>query len=466
MRDELIVRGGWDWMVNPISLSLEILLIDLVLAKWFFIEGSSVVGFVVLLLFALIYRWFDFSSQTKLQVYMIGSIAFVELMVVFSELVVDRTLIQSFLCVSLLMVGVFHISKVKIVVMGEVIHARDMFGMWEFNLVKTSVEVREPGVSSLLRTGELIFRDGGQIFRVSGLNRPELLRRRLIDEWGAIPHFQKASWAGTLWIFLFLIAMIAIIESTLFVVIYWLLPAGGIVLVAGSLGIWFVANMCILNIRIPRYPIDPAGDVRHQNKIAEGMWTEIFHEKEGWVTKQLFRCGWGHNDYVRHRVPVVGSKICGKWNPLALVIIHSAMLVYQMIGIKRRIIYQDFIRALPKTRLEFESPYRYSQEWVANKFIVENVPGDVRAQMNGLQEDLMRVGLWIDDMHAGNFRINDCSKILAIDGELYTDGEVFLKNLLVLLFDGRQVKGMVPVLGCTRIVRWVDHRPSVDDVVG
>ena len=68
-------------------------------------------------------------------------------------------------------------------------------------------------------------------------------------------------------------------------------------------------------------------------------------------------------------------------------------------------------------------------------------------------------------MHAGNFRINDHSKILAIDGELYTDGEVFLKNLLVLLFDGRQVKGMTPVLGCTRIVRWVDHRPSVDDIV-
>tara|TARA_B100001750_G_scaffold245033_1_gene263712 strand:- start:805 stop:2205 length:1401 start_codon:yes stop_codon:yes gene_type:complete len=466
MRDELVVRGGWDWMMNPIFLSLEILLIDWLLVELFLIENPNVVGFVGLILFALIYRWFDFSSQTKLQAYMIGSIAFVELVVVFSELAIDRTLIQYFLCASLLMVGIFHICKVKIVVIGEVIHARDMFGSQEFNLVKTSVEVREPGISALLRTGELILRGGGEIFRISGLNRPELLRRRLIDEWGAIPHFQRASWAGTLWIFLFLIVMIVIIESTLFIVIYWLLPVGGVALAAGSLGTWFVVNMCILNVRIPRYPHDPAGDLRHQNKIADGMWTEIFHEKDGWVTKQLFRCGWGHNDYVRHRVPVVGSKICGKWNPLALVIIHAAMLVYQMIGIKRRIIYQDFVRALPKTRLEFESPYRYSQEWVPNKFIVENVPSDARAQMSELQEDLVRVGLSIDDMHAGNFRINDHSKILAIDGELYTDGEVFLKNLLVLLFDGRQVKGMTPVLGCTRIVRWVDHRPSVDDIVG
>ena len=466
MRDELVAKGGWDWMLNPIFLSLEILLIDLLLEKCFFVETLDVVGFVVMILFALIYRWFDFSSQTKIQVYMIGSVAFIEVMAVLSELVIDRTMIQSLLCASLLGVGVFHISKVKIVVTGEVIHARDMFASRDFDLSKTSVEVREPGISTLLRTGELILRDGDQIFRVSGLTRPEFLRRRLIDEWGAIPHFQKASWSGTLWIFLFLIAIIATIESALFIMIYWLLPVEGVALVGGSLGVWFVANMCILNIRIPRYPVDPAGDLRHQNKIADGMWTEIFHENDEWVTKQLFRCGWGHNDYVRHRVPVVGSKICGKWNPVALVIIHVAMLVYQMIGIKRRIIYQDFIRALPKTRLEFEYPYRYSQEWVPNKFIVENVPSDVRAQMNELQEDLGRVGLTIDDMHAGNFRINDGSKILAIDGELYTDGEVFLKNLLVLLFDGWQVKGMTPVLGCTRIVRWVDHRPSVDEIVG
>tara|TARA_B100000029_G_C17039390_1_gene765329 strand:- start:86 stop:514 length:429 start_codon:yes stop_codon:yes gene_type:complete len=141
------------------------------------------------------------------------------------------------------------------------------------------------------------------------------------------------------------------------------------------------------------------------------------------------------------------------------------MLIYQMIGIKRRVIYQDFIRALPKTKLENGAPYRYSQEWVPHKFVKENLPLNVRSQMRLLQEDLIRVGLWIDDMHAGNFRINDCGEILAIDGELYTDGEVFLKNLLVRLVDGRQVKGMVPVLDCARIVRWVDHRPSVDGIV-
>ena len=93
------------------------------------------------------------------------------------------------------------------------------------------------------------------------------------------------------------------------------------------------------------------------------------------------------------------------------------------------------------------------------------MPVDVQSQMNEFQNDLSLTGLTIDDMHANNFRINDRLEIQAIDGELYTDGEVFLKTFLVRLFDGRQVKGMESVLGCNRIVRWVDHRPSVDDFV-
>ena len=88
MRGEWIGRGGWDWMFNPIFLSLEILLIDLVLANTFAIESPNIVGSAVLLLFGLIYKWVDFSSQTKLQVYMNGATAILELVIVFSEIFV------------------------------------------------------------------------------------------------------------------------------------------------------------------------------------------------------------------------------------------------------------------------------------------------------------------------------------------------------------------------------------------
>ncbi len=216
MRGELVGKGGWDWMFNPIFLSLEILLIDLVLAKTFAIESPNIVGSAVLLLFGLIYKWVDFSSQTKLQVYMISATGLLELAIVSSDFSIDRTLIQSILCVAILVVGVFHISRTRIFMMGDTIRVHGLVGKREFALAKTSVEVREPGISILLRSGELILHEDGEICRASGIYRPELLRRKLIDEGGAIPHFQRASWAGTLWVFLLVLAMIAFIESALF----------------------------------------------------------------------------------------------------------------------------------------------------------------------------------------------------------------------------------------------------------
>ena len=99
MRGELVGKGGWDWMFNPIFLSLEILLIDLVLAKTFAIESPHIIGSAVLLLSGLIYKWVDFSSQTKLQVYMISVTGLLELAIVSSDFSIDRTLIQSILCV-------------------------------------------------------------------------------------------------------------------------------------------------------------------------------------------------------------------------------------------------------------------------------------------------------------------------------------------------------------------------------
>ena len=462
---ELGARGGWGWILNPMFLSMEILFIDFILSKWFFIETCSIVGSFVLFVFATIYSWFDFSSQTKLQIYIICVAAISELGILSSKLLIDRTLIQLSLCAAILVCGAFHILVLRVRVIDGSIHARSMFKANKFNPENTTVEIREPGISIIMKTGDLILRDDNFEIRLSGLKNPYLIRRGLIDKFGVSPHFQKATWAGTLWIFLLIVIVIVAIECYLFILIYQAMPANGVTQSIGSLAVWFIANMCILNVRIPRYPNDPANDLRHQTKIAEGMWTEIFHEKDGWVTKQLFRCGWGHNDYTEHRVPVIGSKICGKWNPLVLVIIHSTMLIYQMVGVKRRIVYQDFIRALPKTKLEVGAPYRYSQQWVENGFVSENMPQDVHSQMSDLQEDLSRVGLFIDDMHAGNFRIDQDSRIQAIDGELYTDGEVFVKSLLVRLVDGHRVEGMSPVLGYDRIVRWVDHRTSVDDIL-
>ena len=167
-----------------------------------------------------------------------------------------------------------------------------------------------------------------------------------------------------------------------------------------------------------------------------------------------------------HRAPVLGSKICGERNPLALVIIHNIMLLYQMVGIHRRRIYQDFIEAIPGTEIPSHGRYRYTQELAP--FPLSSVSGtdSIMVQLSVLNSQLSESGLNLDDIHAGNVRVAKNGRIKIVDGELYTDGEVLIKTILVRFFDGRRVSGMEPVLGFDRIVRWVDDRTSVDEILG
>ena len=225
-----------------------------------------------------------------------------------------------------------------------------------------------------------------------------------------------------------------------------------------------IISILLLNIRIPRVRINPALDIMDLELVDTGMWTQIFQLNETTVVKQLFRCGWGHNNYNDHKAPIIGKKMCGRWNPIALVIMHNLMLIYQMIGVHRRKIFEHHIEAIPRTYTVHGRYFRYLQEHVPKPLNLENMPEDIKDQFILLNEELEKSGLFIDDIHAGNVRINSDGKIKLVDGELYTDGEVLIKNFLVNGIDNR-LNGMEKVLGCERIIRWVDHRVSVDDLL-
>jgi hypothetical protein len=142
------------------------------------------------------------------------------------------------------------------------------------------------------------------------------------------------------------------------------------------------------------------------------------------------------------------------------------MLLYQMVGIHRRRIYQDFIESIPGTGIPSHGRYRYTQELAALPLSTVTGTDSIMHQFSSLNSQLRESGLNLDDIHAGNVRLAKNGRIKIVDGELYTDGEVLIKTILVRLFDGRRVSGMEPVLGFDRIVRWVDNRTSVDEILG
>ena len=280
----------------------------------------------------------------------------------------------------------------------------------------------------------------------------------------------KQPWIGTIPFFVMLLAFV-----TGLLVIFFFLSYN---IFAPYLPLWASLSLSIissfmlfalfLNIPIPRRKNDPASDLSSTDKIAEGAWCSVYrkpNEKDR-VVKQLYFCGWGHNDYRKHRAFVIGKeKICGKWNPLILWFLHNYMLLYQMIGLKRRLRFEHAIPALPTTYNVDYKGLRYEQTYVPKELTVENCPKDIVEQFKKLNADLERCGLYIDDVHARNVRLTEDGQIQIVDGELYSGGEEWIKSKLVVLFNGEMVSNMEKVLGNDRIIAWVDHRERVDSIV-
>jgi hypothetical protein len=448
------------FFVNPIFLSLEIIFINIFLDFQFDINEVSFLGGSVFAVFSLIYFFLDFSPVTPAQTSLILMAAISELILSFGSYDFSKYWIMLILVIFQIVVGFSYYRRSPILVSNDGISIHgDSFPMKDL-----AVEVRIRMAGGFFGFGDITIHHAAKKHMVSGIHQPMEVRRVLIDDYDIKPHPQHASWTGTLIPFLTFLTILLSANVVIFSIMYSYfneLSTSFRILASIISMIFFV--LILLNIRIPRVRMDPASDLLHLNIINTGTWTQIFEKTDSLVVKQLYRCGWGHNDYRDHKAPVIGKKICGKWNPLALVLMHNLMLIYQMIGVHRRMIYEHEIQAIPRTYITAKS-HRYIQDYVANPLNSDNVPEDIVEQFVQLNNDLERCGLFIDDIHAGNVRLTENGKVRIVDGELYTGGEMLVKNVLVKGIDNR-IDNMQPVLGCNRIIRWVDDRLSVDEIV-
>ena len=280
----------------------------------------------------------------------------------------------------------------------------------------------------------------------------------------------KQPWMGTIPLFVGILVFTLGLLFVFFLITYLplslYLPRW--ISLSGSIIASFILFALFLNIPIPRRKKDPTSDLNINDKIAEGAWCSVYMKKsdKNLVVKQLYFCGWGHNDYRKHKALVIGKeKICGKWNPLILWFLHNYMLLYQMIGLKRRMKFEQTIDALPTTSSVSYMGLRYEQTFVTKELTVKNCPEDIVEQFKKLNKDLERCGLYLDDVHARNVRLTQSGRIQIVDGELYSGGEEWIKSKLVVLINGAMVSNMEKVLGNDRIIAWVDHRERVDHIV-
>ena len=450
------------WLItNPFFLCIEIIFIYFIINLEFSYPDDLFFGNLILLVFASIYFLLNFSPITSIQTSLIIITVLIQTVFSLNDIETSYFFFPSLLIVSQMFFGFRYFIRSKIIVNDGLL----FFKSNSFSCRDISVESRIKTIGRIFGFGELIIHHNDEEFILAGVEKPIEKRRILIDNFRLKPHPQKANWSGT--IVLFLVCSLILISPIFFIWIFFYSYLSELSLLSRilcSTVITLLLTILILNIRLPRVNKDPASDIMGLELVNTGMWTQIFQWNELLVVKQLFRCGWGHNNYNGHKAPIIGKKMCGKWNPIALVIMHNLMLIYQMIGVHRRKIYEHHIDAIPRTYTIPGRKFRYLQEYVSKPLNLENMPEDINVQFILLNKQLERSGLFIDDIHAGNVRINSDGKIRLVDGELYTDGEVLIKNFLVNGIDDR-LDGMEKVLGCERIIRWVDHRVSVDDLL-
>tara|TARA_Y100000768_G_scaffold385987_1_gene373338 strand:- start:973 stop:2382 length:1410 start_codon:yes stop_codon:yes gene_type:complete len=449
------------FFINPVFLSIELILIFSIINIEFLYPNELFIGSSFLLLFAFIYYFLDFSPITSIQTFLIILAVFIQIIFSFFSITIPQFLIPLMLIFSVIVSGLIYFFFSKVIIDNGIV-------IFKSNSVKSknvSIESRIRTIGGIFGFGDIILHYKKKKYVISGINNNIEIRRKMIDNHQLQPHKQTATWSGTL--VLFLICTMILFSPIILCLVYFYIYFSSFAIplrILFSVSLTLFLSVLILNIRLPRKNINPASDLLNLKLIDTGMWTQIFQWNELLVVKQLFRCGWGHNNYNDHKAPIIGKKMCGKWNPIALVIMHNLMLIYQMIGIHRRKIYEHHIDAIPRTYTIPGRKFRYLQEYVSKPLNLENMPEDINDQFILLNEQLERSGLFIDDIHAGNVRINSDGKIKLVDGELYTDGEVLIKNFLVNGIDNR-LNGMEKVLGCERIIRWVDHRVSVDDLL-
>lgn len=456
-----ILSPSFVWfIINPCFLCLE-----LIIFYYFFnmgiLSNDTIVESSFLILFSILYYILDFSEITNFQSSLIFLAAFSQIFFYHNSIEIPNELIPSMLIFSQILLGIIYLNHAKIILNNDMIN----FKSNTFSCGESYVETRLRLIGGLFGFGEIVIHHENKKIILSGIQRPIEKRRILIDNYGVRPFQQKANWSGTL--YLFIISTVVLISPFFLFYSYIFYYLSDLILplrLIISFILTIFLSILILNIRLPRKKINPASDLLNLKLIDTGMWTEIFQLNDEIVVKQLFRCGWGHNNYNGHKAPIIGEKMCGEKNPIALLIMHNLMLIYQMIGIHRRKLYEHQIEAIPRTYTVSGKPFRYHQEYVPKPLDIENIPKDIESQFLLLNEQLKKSGLYIDDIHAGNVRIDSNGKIKLVDGELYTDGEVFVKNFLVNSIDDR-LSGMEPVLGCDRIIRWIDNRLSVDETI-
>mmetsp|Transcript_77679 Transcript_77679/g.251579 ORF Transcript_77679/g.251579 Transcript_77679/m.251579 type:complete len:295 (-) Transcript_77679:147-1031(-) len=193
----------------------------------------------------------------------------------------------------------------------------------------------------------------------------------------------------------------------------------------------------------------------------KGVWSTQYHVPGGpsSMVKQFHLAGYGHKDYNHVQFPIPYC-YCDSVCPLVLLIVHQVCLYYQMGTQVRIVTHFATSQHFPAIREIDITNSRVLVQRAAHQ-ITKSCAPDLLDQLRVVGAELQAKRFYLDGCHARNWMWlpgsgpGETLRVVAIDGELYSQTEYWFAHFLVSRMDMKNV-GIIPLPGCHRCYHWFD----------
>jgi hypothetical protein len=200
--------------------------------------------------------------------------------------------------------------------------------------------------------------------------------------------------------------------------------------------------------------------------VCRSTWLTVYRVAPGRIMKVFSTPGVSHQSYQHIALPTPFRRCETGGCTVPCMVAH--MVSMRVILVTQRRLW-DLQRAGDPIMRFF--PYMYACDLDRMYTVVEeiphalrgNCPADLAQQLAELNRHLVRLGVYLDDMHHENFMVDAQGRIRAIDGELYTADELALQQRL-LGVDTSQTGTARPYDNASNVLFWQDGRLSGEQV--
>ena len=199
--------------------------------------------------------------------------------------------------------------------------------------------------------------------------------------------------------------------------------------------------------------------------VFEGNWVVNYDIGDGKLLKQYSSPGITKNNFNHINLPTP-FKICyDKLCTVPCLITHriTSNIIFISI-IRQKQLEKELDEFFPKIYYIDSKKKRIICDKIENKLTKETCPKDFTKQIKKLNDILVRLGLYLDDLHQENIMVDNNGKLKIIDGEIYTKDEFNTQKEIMNNIDNGQKEPSKPYKNASNIYYWVTKNKNGEDI--